>query len=181
MNCDRCTDELSAYLDGELSPPKMREMESHFHTCEPCARDLRSLRASSQFVEKHAVALELPEPLWQKVRARIEALPERRSRASIFDFLFARPLPAMAMATALIFLLAGGIRIIFRHLEDERVLAQYMSSYIHDRDRQEETEKLRQAGTQLESATEAEIQPEDNPFVTASFSADDNPFRSEDQ
>jgi anti-sigma factor RsiW len=183
MDCDRCTIELSAYLDGELSSPEMRDLESHLYACKPCAEELRSLSASSLFVEMHTPALDLRDALWQNVRARVEALPAKQDRVSIFDSLFARRWPAMAFTAAFALLLMAGILGILRHQEGERALILYMSAYIHDRDRQEEIEQSGQAGTRLAPAAEAELQTDspDNPFVTASFNADENPFRSEDQ
>jgi hypothetical protein len=40
--------ELSAYLDGRLSPDRSRRLEEHFRSCDPCRRKLADLRALAE-------------------------------------------------------------------------------------------------------------------------------------
>ena len=42
--CDEFRDELSAYLDGELSGDEWRQVDRHLHDCPSCAADLAALR-----------------------------------------------------------------------------------------------------------------------------------------
>ena len=83
MNCDQCQQELSAWLDGEVSPERGRTIEAHVHSCAPCHAawtDERALRAelASAFQElRHSAPLPpalskplLPNPLALVARSR---------------------------------------------------------------------------------------------------------------
>lgn len=52
MRCDKYRELLSAYLDGDLSPKAMREVEGHLSVCERCAEELRLLREAVGLVRK---------------------------------------------------------------------------------------------------------------------------------
>src|SRR4030042_1568337 len=40
--------ELSAYLDGRLSPDRSRRLEEHIRSCDPCRRKIDDLRALAE-------------------------------------------------------------------------------------------------------------------------------------
>jgi hypothetical protein len=40
MDCRKCRDQFSAYLDGQLTPPELERFQEHLRTCEDCALDL---------------------------------------------------------------------------------------------------------------------------------------------
>lgn len=44
-NCQDIQPELSAYVDGELTPPQRAEIETHVASCPRCQRDLAELKA----------------------------------------------------------------------------------------------------------------------------------------
>ncbi len=50
MSCEELSEELSAYLDGELSPRERAALKAHLERCSRCRQELVSLRAVSQLV-----------------------------------------------------------------------------------------------------------------------------------
>ncbi len=50
MSCEELSEELSAYLDGELSPRERAALKAHLERCSRCREELVSLRAVSQLV-----------------------------------------------------------------------------------------------------------------------------------
>ena len=53
MDCKQCTEDLTAYLDGELSPADSAQVQSHLAACASCADELRSFQEAADFVESH--------------------------------------------------------------------------------------------------------------------------------
>ena len=39
MKCDEINDRLSLYIDNELSPEEMRQVEEHLQSCEICQKE----------------------------------------------------------------------------------------------------------------------------------------------
>ena len=54
MNCARCQDLLSDYLDGELSAPEASAAADHLSLCGSCQQRFRALRRTVRFVRSHA-------------------------------------------------------------------------------------------------------------------------------
>lgn len=50
MSCEELSEELSAYLDGELSPRERAALRGHLERCSRCREELVSLRAVSQLL-----------------------------------------------------------------------------------------------------------------------------------
>ncbi|NLT67972.1 MAG: zf-HC2 domain-containing protein, partial [Acidobacteria bacterium] len=44
MECKRCIEELTAFLDHELKPDLAKQVYSHVSRCASCAAELRSLK-----------------------------------------------------------------------------------------------------------------------------------------
>jgi hypothetical protein len=97
-------EELSAYLDGRLSPAESARLEKHLASCEPCCRHLEELRA---VVEGLRALPSVPAPRSFALRPEQVEAPQRRrpvgpaawaQRASAFG-------PAGAAAAALLILL----------------------------------------------------------------------------
>jgi anti-sigma factor RsiW len=81
--------QLSAYLDGELTPDWAAEVRGHLADCAACRADLETLRATKRLLE----ALPAPQPL-PGLEAAILRRVERESRW----WWLPRPRPAMALA-----------------------------------------------------------------------------------
>lgn len=101
MRCPDVQDQLSAYLEAELSPPQARFVHEHLATCADCqtvADDLRTTVATLQRLP----AKEPPPELAERVRAALEPAPRRApwyERLTIPRWV---PVPVGALATALV-------------------------------------------------------------------------------
>jgi anti-sigma factor RsiW len=105
------TDQLSDYLDGELSADERQAVEAHLRGCAECAAVLNDLKR----VVSRAAAADVRPPhadLWAGIAARIDGtapagrvtpFTPRESRR------FAFTLPQLAAAAALLIAVSGGI------------------------------------------------------------------------
>lgn len=93
-------DQLSAYLDGALTPAESASLEAHFSACEPCRSlllELRRVLARAEALEDRAPR----EDLWPGVAAAIGAAP-RGARRIAFS------LPELLAAGIAVMLVSGG-------------------------------------------------------------------------
>jgi anti-sigma factor RsiW len=74
-NCREFCDQLSDYLDGELSDKECRLIEEHLAECSPCALEYKSLRTAVE-VCSQAISEKLPED----IRSRLKAVLKQRCR-----------------------------------------------------------------------------------------------------
>ena len=73
-NCLEVQDNLSAWLDGELAPEVMIQVERHLEGCAGCRRELALLTTLDQALG--SLTVPVPAGLPEKVRARLQsALP----------------------------------------------------------------------------------------------------------
>jgi anti-sigma factor RsiW len=79
-NCLEVQDKLSAWLDGELAPGVMTQVERHLEGCAGCRRELALLTALDQALG--SLTAPLPPGLPEKVRARLRQ-PSRRGWQSL--------------------------------------------------------------------------------------------------
>jgi len=175
MNCQNYTDNLTAYLDGELSHREADEIEIHLESCSRCAHERDSLEQAFLFVENS-----LPQPLkpspqiWGHIRSRI---PESTLRSPLPGFLqifqTSRWAPAVA-AVAAALLVGLGLWGYVYHSETDQDLNQYMARYIEER---ETEEQMHQADTPpVMHPTHMEFQA--NPFVVETVDTkSSSPFR----
>jgi anti-sigma factor RsiW len=105
------TDQLSEYLDGELSADQRQAVETHLRGCADCTAVLNDLK---RVIARAAVAEARPPQadLWPGIAARIDAgepgarvmpFARRESRRVAFT------LPQLAAAAALLIAVSGGI------------------------------------------------------------------------
>ena len=106
------TDQLSDYLDGELSPNERSAVEAHLRTCEPCAavlNDLRRLVSLAQGLEPRPPEADL----WAGIAERIDAGRPAATPGQVVTFArrdarrFAFMLPQLAAAAALLMAVSG--------------------------------------------------------------------------
>jgi anti-sigma factor (TIGR02949 family) len=74
-NCLEVQENLSAWLDGELAPEVMTQVERHLEGCAGCRRELALFTALDQALG--SLTAPVPAGLPEKVRARLR-LPSRR-------------------------------------------------------------------------------------------------------
>jgi anti-sigma factor RsiW len=172
MDCLQCTENLTAFLDGELSVSDSEKLRSHIGICSSCAGELRSLKGSADFIESHHKELEPRLESWNLVRARLSAADSPR----LFGF-FAPNRWRLAMAALAIFA-ALGIGYLQYWKIQRRDLDNYISQYIRAREARGQAQSVQR---DAEANAQIEIPYADNPFIEMRAAVADNPFSSEDQ
>jgi anti-sigma factor RsiW len=79
MTCERVLEQLSDYLDGELSPAGMAGVQSHLRGCLGCEQEHQALRQTVQLLAVHGRQT-IPIDCRAQVLARISELPAGRRR-----------------------------------------------------------------------------------------------------
>lgn len=108
MSCERWQIDISAWLDGALSPAEEARLRTHLQSCEGCSRFLavqRRLGTALSVVEK----LEPPPGLWLRLEAELcSRRPETRipARKTFWNW-FQIPQWSYAAACALLLVLSG--------------------------------------------------------------------------
>ncbi|GIV15523.1 MAG: hypothetical protein KatS3mg022_0958 [Armatimonadota bacterium] len=104
MQCTHIKQKLADYSVGLLDERERAAVEAHLAQCASCAADLRALER----VDRVLKAVEPEEPpayLWQSIRARIEAEPQR-TRIPFWQSWFTVPRLALGGAVAAAVLVA---------------------------------------------------------------------------
>jgi hypothetical protein len=175
MDCRQCSNNLSAYLDGELLSSFEQEVVSHLQSCAACAQDLREMEAAAEFVDAHADDLELDPKLWNNLRTRVAPMPVPQ-QTGLFSRLWARNrwLTATA-AVAATAVLAFALFAYVDYLERQEI-EKYMSDYILEREEEQVAERRTDA-IRTNEAEETEFIEMANPFAAAKPVSFQNPFR----
>lgn len=106
MKCLEWKEKISGYIDREISPAEIREVEGHLAACESCRILERRMRALGVGVARAEAAV--PSDFREKLFARLEAeelLPRRRS-LFVFSLRWAA-VPLAAAAAVGMFLLVS--------------------------------------------------------------------------
>ncbi|MBI3998524.1 MAG: zf-HC2 domain-containing protein [Armatimonadetes bacterium] len=104
----RVHQQLSAYLDGELTPAELAEVRDHLAACPECASELEGLRAIKHLLRRLAAPV-LPADFVPGLRARIEPPAPRRW--------VWWPRPAAALAVAALVLILIAVPMVRGHLD----------------------------------------------------------------
>lgn len=102
MNCEKCSELLIEYMDGELSPGETALVKSHVEACPECLREYEDYAEIRRTASEHAQATELsPETVSALARAAKESVSRDRRpfwrRLAFSPFL----VPALSSAIAL--------------------------------------------------------------------------------
>jgi hypothetical protein len=172
MNCQECSENLTAFLDGELQSSDSTPMRLHLETCPSCADELRSLEKAADFIESNHEELEPRLESWNLVRARLSVSdPPAR-----FHF-FAPNRWRMAMASLAIAAALGIGYLQYQQIQ-RRNLENYITQYMQDREASSPVQSIeRDAG----SNSQLEIPFTDNPFMEIKATSAENPFGSEEE
>lgn len=88
MTCADCRENLGAFLDRELPPDEMAQVEDHIETCADCSAAHRQMIQTSSRIKAGLIRYEAPDVLKARIRASLgERTSEVRQR-------YARPLIA---------------------------------------------------------------------------------------
>src|SRR5262249_39457910 len=85
MTCERVLEQLSDYLDGELSPAAMAGVQSHLRRCPACEQEHQALRQTVQLLAVHGRQT-TPVDGREQVLARLREVPTSRWRRDAGGF-----------------------------------------------------------------------------------------------
>jgi Putative zinc-finger len=170
MDCRECMENLTAYLDRELSSRHARRVKLHVDRCGPCNQELVSLREAENLITGNIRELTPRSELWDNIRVQISSREMEPRSPGFLEILYAKRWLTAATALAATLLLTLGIWAYLRSLQYDDTLTQYMTEYFEKRQSEERTQ-LSLTPASLEKSS-------DNPFVlTPDEDASDNPFR----
>jgi Putative zinc-finger len=158
---------LTAYLDRELSNRYARRVKLHVDHCVPCNQELAGLREAESLVTANIRELTPRSELWDNIRVQISSLEMEPRSAGFLEILYAKR--GLTAATALVatLLLTLGIWAYLRSLQPDQTFHQYMTEYFEKR----ESEARSPKAASFEKSS-------DNPFVlTPDEESSENPFR----
>jgi anti-sigma factor RsiW len=181
MNCEQYSENMSAYLDGELDPRAQARLRDHFAACASCAADLDGLRNAARFVESNAPDLELPPGLWNRVQERI-AVPAESTAGPWWRALVSGRRWVVAGAAAALMIAAAGGGLLFQKQKLESEASALMKSYTRMRVVEEQWHFAQEEDPTIlppESPAASAI-PAGNPFAVVKYDPEENPFRSEE-
>lgn len=121
MDCQQCSNELTAFIDGELAGPDADRIREHLKKCEPCRDQRDEIVNSATFVAEHTIELEPVPEIWNNLRARIAELPPPTESGGFFRFLAITRWPAMIATMAATIVLALGLWGYYRHAQSQRI------------------------------------------------------------
>jgi len=171
MECLTCTESLTAFMDGELSPDQAKNIESHFTQCTPCHDDYRSLLHTYQLVEQVDL-LELNPDLWTRIHSEITDLSPSESTwlASLRSLFGIRWVPIAAGTLGVAFL-----SLFFVNQPNPEVQQKAFDKYVRER---EQLELPRVPVSPNASSLELRI-AYPNPFIVSDNRPQENPFKLE--
>ena len=103
MKCEVCTELLEEYLDGELAPHDLEQVDAHLIACVECSESFAALTAEQELFARYDREIEVPPFLWTRVAAHTVAehrAPKRRWFAPSFAGALALLLFAIAIGIA---------------------------------------------------------------------------------
>ena len=170
MECLTCTESLTAFMDGELSPAQAKKVESHFTQCTPCHDDYQSLLHTYQLVEQVGL-LELDPNLWTRIHSEITDLSPSESTwlASLRSLFGIRWVPIAAGTLGVVFL-----SLFFVNQPNPKIQDAF-DEYVRER---EQLELPRVRVSQNASSLELRI-AYPNPFIVHNPRPQENPFKLE--
>ncbi len=170
MECLACTESLTAFMDGELSPDQARKVELHFTQCTPCHDDYQSLLHTYQLVEQVGL-LELDPDLWTRIHSEITDVSPSESTwlASLRSFFAIRWVPIAAGTLGVVFLS------LFFVNQPNTETQQAFREFVREREQLELPRvRVSQDTSSLELRT---AYP--NPFIVHAHNPQENPFKLE--
>ncbi len=82
MDCERCLEQLDAYLDGELDASSASVLAAHLRQCPDCQAECHAREWEARLYRDMAAGVSLPAGLWSRIAAGMAAVDEREQRRS---------------------------------------------------------------------------------------------------
>ena len=76
MGCEEALERLATYLDGELAPDDVPEMEKHLERCRSCFSRAEFERRLKERLRRDLGLPAVPVEFEERIRGILEALPE---------------------------------------------------------------------------------------------------------
>ena len=133
MDCRKCSEEMTAYMDGELDNSTAEQMSIHLDRCPPCSEEYRGLQDSAAFVTAHSGKLDPDPELWNNLRVRIAEMPPPNGRGGIFRFLVVNRWAAAMATLAATAVLAAGLWSYMQHQNSQSELEASFQQYLQTR------------------------------------------------
>ena len=188
MECEKCTDDLTAYLDHELSEARAEAVKAHTEACRSCAAELLALKDAAEFVDSSVHAVGLRPEVWQGIRDRVSAMEAPEPTVGLFGFIEMHRWTASAAALAATVALVMGFWSYVRYEQSQKELHKYIDAYIQQREAHNaslapvsniSTEQRPAPGTISPLIYRGEY--DGNPFLQVDSVTESNPFRVEAQ
>jgi hypothetical protein len=165
MDCKQCAENLTAFLDAELSPAEAAEVSCHLQTCASCADELQSLRKAAEYIESGIKEIAPKIETWRLVQARISTAQVSHPQLRFFSLRW-----HLAATMLAVFGIFGLGYMQYRQFE-KRNLNSYIAKYTQERDA-----RIRAVLTSSGGSVGAENTYRGNPFIEVNFTPADNPF-----
>jgi hypothetical protein len=180
MDCPKCHDDLTAYLDEELPVAETQEMKLHLEKCAPCREECEGLQSSTSLIAIHVGEIDPAPEIWQQLRSRLQEMPPPTGFFGLFRFLIGYRWVAALGTVAATLLLAAGMWGILQYRRTQRELESYMNDYIRMRNTAEQLHTLRiaQPPSAIEPMGHHTLE---NPFAEIRPVSITNPFRAEER
>ncbi len=184
MDCEQCTNEMTAYLDGELSEFRAQEIGVHTKACRSCAAELEALEEAAALMDSRVKMVEPRPEIWHNVHARISAMEVPAPGAGLLGFIEIHRWATVAVALIAAVVLTAGVWEFMLYEKSQNQLQHYMNAYIQERESRDMTAS-RPPGTSPKAGaaprspiTPVALSTEDsNPFLQIESIPDSNPFR----
>jgi len=182
MDCEQCVDNLTAFLDGELTPRRSAEIQTHLKECGSCSNEMQALTASADFIDSRIKEIPLKPEIWNNVKAQLSTMEATRPVGLSSFWLWNWP-KAAATVFATASLLAFGFWGYLRQEESQESLRHYMNEYVTARNTQLQNLGIPATLASANSDANGRFQMDqtDNPFAEPIANSYHNPFRSEDE
>ncbi len=183
MDCQRCLDDMTAFMDGELAGSAAEEMRDHLKKCPPCQAEYRDLKDSTAMVVEHVGELEPVPEIWNNLRNRIAEMPPPSRSLSPFHFLVVNRWAAAVTTVAATMALALGTWSYVQHQQAQSDLESSLSGYVRIRTITERYHSRQLTAADKPSFNMNYFGPNDmrNPFADIRPVSLTNPFKPEER
>lgn len=83
--CSQFTDKLSAYIDNELSPSELDELERHIGSCDLCQNEIQSLKSTKHTLKSLLPKIEPVNKSRERILKRVFEEAGEKGRGGVYD------------------------------------------------------------------------------------------------